>query len=95
MNESVWKELPRFILSGFIVVYFGYALVDHWTAGLEQTLTNIAMIMIGYWFGSSKGSTDKAEQLAGKPAPQSAKEGADQAAGAATDEATKIGEQTA
>lgn len=95
MSDSFWKELPRMILSGFIVGYFGYALVCHWTAGIEQTVVNVVMIMIGYWFGSSKGSTDKAEQLAGKPAPQSAKEGADQAAGAATEEATKIGEQTA
>lgn len=69
MTESIWKELPRMVLSTFVITYFGYALAFHWTAGIEQTLVNIAMIMIGYWFGSSKGSTDKAEMLAGQDGP--------------------------
>jgi hypothetical protein len=75
MTDSAIKELPRMVLSAFIIAYFGYALGWHWTAGIEQTLVNIAMIMIGYWFGSSKGSTDKAEQLAGRDESPSGKPG--------------------
>jgi hypothetical protein len=64
MSGLLLKELPRLVLSALIIAFFGYALVVHWTTGLEETLKNITMLAVGYWLGSSKGSTDKAELLA-------------------------------
>ena len=63
MTDATWKELPRLVLSGMIVAFFGYALFAHWTLGLEETLKNITMLAVGYWLGSSKGSSDKAETI--------------------------------
>lgn len=57
------KELPRLAISGAIIAYFGYAIFAHWTTGLEETLKNIVMVVVGYWLGSSKGSSDKSEQI--------------------------------
>lgn len=64
MTSDQIKELPRLIISAAIIAFFGYALFAHWTTGLEETLKNITMLAVGYWLGSSKGSSDKAEQLA-------------------------------
>lgn len=60
MND---KDLPRLALSAVIILYFGYALIAHWSEGLEETLKNIVMLAVGYWLGSSKGSSDKASQI--------------------------------
>lgn len=54
------EELPRLAISAAILLYFGYALVVHWTAGVEQTITNLVVMAVGYWLGSSKGSQDNA-----------------------------------
>lgn len=67
MTVTLIKELPRLVLSALIIAFFGYALFAHWTTGLEETLKNITMLAVGYWLGSSKGSTDKAELLADGP----------------------------
>lgn len=64
MSESLIRELPRLVISAVIIGFFGYALVAHWTGGLEETLKNITMLAVGYWLGSSKGSSDKSEALA-------------------------------
>lgn len=45
-------------ISGAIIVLFGLAVVAHWSAGLEQTITNLVVMAVGYWLGSSKGSQD-------------------------------------
>lgn len=63
MTDTTWKELPRLVLSALIITFFGYALISHWTIGLEETLKNITMLAVGYWLGSSKGSSDKAETM--------------------------------
>lgn len=52
------KEAPRLAVSAAIIVYFGWAVIVHWSAGIEQTVTNLAMMVVGYWLGSSKGSAD-------------------------------------
>jgi hypothetical protein len=57
------KDLPRMILTAVIIGYFGYAIVSHWTIGIEETLKNITMLAVGFWLGSSKGSSDKAMQI--------------------------------
>lgn len=70
------KEAPRIALTAVIVVYFGYALVAHYSDGIEETLKNIVMLAVGYWLGSSRGSADngarmeKALALAGARAPE-------------------------
>lgn len=57
------KDIPRFILTAVIILYFGYGLMLHWSEGLEETLKNIVMLAIGFWLGSSKGSSDKSAQI--------------------------------
>lgn len=64
------KEWPRLALTAAIVGLFGWALIGHYSNGLEETLKNIVMLAVGFWLGSSKGSvdsnarTDKALDLA-------------------------------
>ena len=57
------KDLPRVIITAVIMVYFGYALLNHWSEGLEETLKNVVMLAVGFWLGSSKGSSDKAAAM--------------------------------
>ena len=57
------KDLPRVIITVVIMTYFGYALINHWSEGLEETLKNVVMLAVGFWLGSSKGSSDKAMQI--------------------------------
>jgi hypothetical protein len=59
MNPQDW---PRQAISGAIVLYFGWAIFAHWSEGLEQTITNLVMMVVGYWLGSSKNSTDNAKR---------------------------------
>jgi uncharacterized membrane protein AbrB (regulator of aidB expression) len=63
LTDTMKKDAPRLAISLGVVIAFTYAVGWHWSAGLEQTLTNIAMIVVGYWFGSSKGSSDKNDQI--------------------------------
>jgi len=67
MNDS--REWPRLVMSAAIVAYFGWALIAHWSNGIEETLKSAFMIAVGYWLGSSKGSSDKAAVLASGPQP--------------------------
>ncbi len=65
-------DLPRLVLTTMILMLFGYAVIEHYGVGLEEVLKNIVVLAVGYWLGSSKGSTDKSAQLAdtgasGKP----------------------------
>lgn len=57
------KDLPRIIITALIMAYFGYALIHHWSEGLEETLKNVVMLAVGFWLGSSKGSSDKAATI--------------------------------
>lgn len=57
------KDAPRVIITAVIMAYFGYALLNHWSEGLEETLKNVVMLAVGFWLGSSKGSSDKAAAL--------------------------------
>jgi len=57
------KDLPRIIITAVIMTYFGYALFSHWSEGLEETLKNVVMLAVGFWLGSSKGSSDKAATI--------------------------------
>lgn len=57
------EDLPRLLLSAALIGYFGYAMVSHWSEGIEETLKAAFMIAVGYWLGSSKGSADKQKAL--------------------------------
>ncbi|MFD2501505.1 hypothetical protein ACFSTI_25210 [Rhizorhabdus histidinilytica] len=46
-----------------IVAYFGWALLNHYSEGLEETLKNIVMLAVGFWLGSSKGSADNGSRM--------------------------------
>ena len=56
-------DLPSIIITAVIMTYFGYALCSHWSEGLEETLKNVVMLAVGFWLGSSKGSSDKAATI--------------------------------
>jgi hypothetical protein len=55
-----WKEIPRLAITGVILALFAYGVVIHWGTGLEETLKNVTLLAVGFWLGSSKGSTDSA-----------------------------------
>jgi len=57
------QDWPRLLLTAVIVGYFGWALITHYSEGLEETLKNIVMLAIGFWLGSSDGSKKKTEQM--------------------------------
>ncbi|MEA3018394.1 MAG: hypothetical protein QOI38_3116 [Sphingomonadales bacterium] len=57
------KELPRLMISLAILGAFLGAVIYHYSVGLEETLKAMAMIVVGYWLGTSRGSTDKARQI--------------------------------
>jgi hypothetical protein len=61
------SDWPRLALSAAIVALFGYALVQHYSDGLEEVIKNAMLLSVGYWLGSSKGSTDKTRHLAENP----------------------------
>lgn len=62
------NEWARLIMSAAIVGYFGWALVAHWSNGIEETLKSAFMIAVGFWLGSSKGSAEKSVALGKVPA---------------------------
>lgn len=99
MSEAWWKELPRLVVSAIMLLMFGYVLYKNPQNGLILgALIAMVTTVKDYWLGSSKGSTDKAEQLAGQaagPAPKDVGEAADQTADAAVTRAAEIkGEAT-
>jgi hypothetical protein len=57
------NEWARLIMSAAIVGYFGWALIAHWSNGIEETLKSAFMIAVGFWLGSSKGSAEKSAAL--------------------------------
>lgn len=61
------SDWPRLALSAVIVGYFGFALVMHYSEGIEEVLKNVMLLAVGYWLGSSKGSSDKMRQIAEQP----------------------------
>ncbi len=61
------EEIPRLVMSAALILYFGYALIVHWSEGIEETLKAAFMIAVGYWLGSSKGSSDKQKALDSLP----------------------------
>lgn len=60
MNPKDW---PRLIITLAILGAFLGALAFRYSPGLEETLKAVVMLAIGYWLGSSKGSSDKSSQL--------------------------------
>ena len=64
MTEKDW---PRAALTTFIMGLFAYAALRHYSAAIEQTIVAIAMLAVGYWLGSSKGSSDKTSILEQRP----------------------------
>lgn len=57
------KDYPRLALTVFIMLLLGYASWEHYSPGIEETIKAIALIAVGYWLGSSKGSADKTDML--------------------------------
>lgn len=59
------KELPRILISGGILLLFAYAFARNPSSQLLiGAIISMATSASNYWLGTSKGSTDKAEQLA-------------------------------
>lgn len=67
MKIRSWRDIPRIAVSIILLAYFGYALLAHYSDGLEETLKNALMIVVGYWLGSSRGSAEKDRRAAGEP----------------------------
>lgn len=61
------KDWPRLLITAFIMVLLGYAAREHYSPGIEETIKAIALIAVGYWLGSSKGSADKTQLLEARP----------------------------
>ena len=59
------KDWPRLVMSGFILALLGYAAWFHYSPGSEETIKAIVLIAVGYWLGSSEGSKEKTELMAG------------------------------
>lgn len=60
-------EWPRLAISAVIVAYFGYAMMVHWTNGIEETIKNAFLLAVGYWIGAAKGLHDSEAVASGKP----------------------------
>lgn len=58
------KDWPRLVLTAFIMALFGYVVVQHYSPSIEQTVLSVVMLAVGYWLGSSKGSSEKTDLLA-------------------------------
>lgn len=73
------RELPRLIISGVILAMFGVAF---WRNPDNQLLLGALVVMAtgakDFWFGTSKGSSDKSRQLEqlAQPSPPGAREAA-------------------
>lgn len=72
MKDQYIKDLPRLVLTFAIIALFAYGIFAHYSTGLEETLKNIVMLSVGFWLGSSKGTSesndraDKALDIANK-----------------------------
>jgi hypothetical protein len=51
-------DTARTLLSGAILLYFGWALLFHYNTGLEEALKNVLLIVVGFWLGGAKRSGD-------------------------------------
>jgi hypothetical protein len=60
MND---KDRPRLAVTAALIGLFGFAVVAHYSDGLEETLKALVLLAAGYWLGSSKGSADKSGAL--------------------------------
>jgi hypothetical protein len=56
MKDRGW---PRVGVTAAVLALVAYAVVNHWSDGLEELLKAMAMIVVGYWLGSSRGSAEK------------------------------------
>lgn len=61
------KDWTRLAVSAFLLGLLGWVTAKHYSAAIEQTVLNLALLAAGYWLGSSKGSSDKARQLEERP----------------------------
>ena len=69
MSAQDRNEWARLLVSAAFFGYFGWALIAHWSNGIEETLKSAFMIAVGFWLGSSKGSADKAAVMTREPQP--------------------------
>jgi len=60
--EMFQKDLPRLVLTGAILALFAYGIFAHYSTGLEETLKNVVMLAVGFWLGSSKGTSESNER---------------------------------
>lgn len=67
MNPHTMRDIPRFALTVFVMLLLGYAVWNHYSPAIEQTIVSIAILAVGYWLGSSKGSADKNDLLSERP----------------------------
>lgn len=58
MSDQAIKDAPRLVLTFAIMALFAYAIFGHYSNGLEETLKNIVMLSVGFWLGSSKGTSE-------------------------------------
>jgi len=58
MSDQFVRDLPRLVLTFAIIALFAYAIFGHYSNGLEETLKNIVMLAVGFWLGSSKGTSE-------------------------------------
>lgn len=59
------KDLPRLILAAGVLLLFAYAYIQNPNDELMTgAVISLATMAASYWLGSSKGSSDKSEELA-------------------------------
>jgi hypothetical protein len=66
MNDRAsWtiQDWPRLGVTIAILGAFAWALVWHYSSGLEETLKNLAVMAVGFWLGSSRGAQTQTENV--------------------------------
>jgi len=64
-------DWPRIAITASILALFAYAIIFHFSTGVEETLKSVVMIAVGFWLGSSKSSGEKDGVIAGMVPQQS------------------------
>lgn len=63
MIDNFWKSMDVVKLLAIVIVCAWIATIFLHVAGADQTLTNVIMIIVGFYFGSSAGSKKKDDAL--------------------------------
>ena len=65
IDKTSWniQDWPRLGVTIAILGAFAWALVWHYSNGLEETLKNLAVMAVGFWLGSSRGAQTQAENV--------------------------------